>query len=824
LKKSPCLASDGPAPFFYNGFEDSMRSAIDVLLHSLKSLLRQPGFALVAVTGLALAIGISTAMFSVVNTVLLRPLPYPEPDRLMQLGWTYQDQFFGMDDAQYREIAQALTQIDQVAARSRVSFTLTSTSGSERLAALHVSSGYFSVLGRPPVLGRDFNAGDDQKGAADTVILSDGLWRRRFNADPDVLDRPLSLDGKPYTIIGVLPAGFREIGDTAMYVPLAPAADLLGQGSNYEVIARLGAGATLQGAAQEYEARTKSFLKARNIPENSNVRAVLIPYQQLVARDVRTPLLLLTAAIVLVLLIACANVANLLVARSTMRAKELAVHAALGASRWRLGALVMTESLMIALLGSMLGCVLAVIGVDALLALRSDALPRADEIGVDQQALAFSLALAMLSGFIAGLPAAWQSASGTIVTDLKQSTTLAAPGGSWISRMRSALIVTQVAMALILLVGASLLIKSFSALNRVDPGFDPKPLAAAQYWSTGTQYRSMAEVESLAQSLIRKSLLIPGISHAAVMAAGLPLDRGGNNGVTLRGVDQSPTVSADYRAVSGDVFSTLGIGVLRGRSLQDSDSVESNRVMVINKRFAERHFPGTEALGQQVDMGGRTWEIVGVVANVRSSLSDDAPPTMYVPLAQTSRATHEIFEGWFPTNLIVRSVGSAMNAEALQNVFNEVDRDVPVGRLSTLSEVLALGIAEQNFQARLMTVLAVLALALATLGVYSVLSYVISRGKRDIGIKMALGAGKSQVLATVIRRGLAPVAIGLGFGLGGAIYLTQFLSALLFQVNHLDASAYAAATLALTLVSICACLFPAWRALQVSPIAALRAG
>lgn len=801
-----------------------MRSAIDVLLLSLKSLLRQPGHALVAVAGLALAIGISTAMFSVVNTVLLRPLPYPEPDRLMQLGWTYQDQFFGMDDAQYREIAQTLTQVDKVAARSRVSFTLTSASGSERLAALHVSSDYFSVLGRPPVLGRDFAASDDQKGAADTVILSDGLWRRRFNADPEVLNQTLSLDGKPYTIIGVLPAGFREIGDTAMYLPLAPAAELLGQGNNYEVLARLGAGATIESATQEYQERAKSFLKARNIAENNDVRTVLIPYQQLVARDLRTPLLLLTAAIGLVLLIACANVANLQVARSTMRAKELAVHAALGASRWRLGALVMTESLIIALLGSLLGCVLAVIGVDALLALRGDMLPRADEIGVDQPALAFSLALAMLSGLLAGLPAAWQSATGTIVTDLKQSTTLAAAGGSWIARMRSALIATQVAMALILLVGAALLIKSFSALNRVDPGFDPKPLAAAQYWSTGTRYRSMAEVEALAQSLIQQSLRIPGVSNAAVMASGLPLDRGGNNGVTLRGVNQSPTISADYRAVSGDVFSTLGIGVLRGRALQGSDSTQSNRVMVINQRFAERHFAGMEALGQQVDMGGQSWQIVGVVANVRSSLADDAAPTMYVPLAQTSRATHEIFEGWFPTNLIVRSEGLAVNAEALRNVFNAVDRDVPIGRISTLSAVLALGVAEQNFQARLMSVLAVLALALATLGVYSVLSYVISRGRRDIGIKMALGAGKTQVLASVMRRGLAPVAIGLVFGLCGAIYLTQFLNALLFQVNHLDASAYVAATLALILVSIGACLIPAWRALQVSPTSALRGG
>lgn len=801
-----------------------MRSAIDVLLLSLKSLLRQPGHALVAVAGLALAIGISTAMFSVVNTVLLRPLPYPEPDRLVQLGWTYQDQFFGMDDAQYREIAQTLTQVDKVAARSRVSFTLTSASGSERLAALHVSSDYFSVLGRPPVLGRDFAASDDQKGAADTVILSDGLWRRRFNADPEVLNQMLSLDGKPYTIIGVLPAGFREIGDTAMYVPLAPAAELLGQGNNYEVLTRLGAGATIESATQEYQERAKSFLKSRNIAENSNVRTLLIPYQQLVARDVRTPLLLLTAAIALVLLIACANVANLQVARSTMRAKELAVHAALGASRWRLCALVMTESLLIALLGSLLGCVLAVIGVDALLALRGDMLPRADEIGVDQPALAFSLAMAMLSGLLAGLPAAWQSATGTIVTDLKQSTTLAAPGGSWIARMRSALIVTQVAMALILLVGAALLIKSFSALHRVDPGFDPKPLAAAQYWSTGTRYRSMAEVEALAESLIQQSLRVPGVSNAAVMASGLPLDRGGNNGVTLRGVDQSPTISADYRAVAGDVFRTLGIGVLRGRSLQGSDGAMSNRVMVINQRFAERHFAGYEALGQQVDMGGQSWEIVGVVANVRSSLSDDAPPTMYVPLAQTSRATHEIFEGWFPTHLIVRSEGPAVSAEALQKVFNDVDRDVPVGRISTLGEVLALGVAEQNFQTRLMSVLAALALALATLGVYSVLSYVISRGRRDIGIKMALGAGKSQVLASVMRRGLAPVAIGLVFGLCGAIYLTQFLNALLFQVNHLDTSAYAAATLALVLVSIGACLIPAWRALQVSPTAALRAG
>lgn len=795
------------------------------LRHALRSLSRQPGFALMAILTLALGIGANTAMFSVVHGVVLKPLPYPQAERLMEAGWHYREFFFGMDQAQFDHLATHQRSLQHLVARTGASFTLGGEGGSERIGAQHVSADYFRVLGVQPALGRMFSAEDDRRGVAPTVIIDDALWRRRFNADPGVIGRSLRLDEVEHSIIGVMPRGFRDTVQASVYVPLAPVAGTIGQGTNYTVLGRLADGVSAEQAREELAALAGQWQVDTGWGVEGGVRFGLLPLRDAIARDVRGPLLLLSAALGFVLLIACANVANLLVVRGAARSREIAIRSALGASKGRLGRLVLTESVLIALAGGLAGLAVASVGADLLVQMRADTLPRVDEVGLDLRVFGFSLALAVLTGVLVGLPSALQAGSGDLTGTLKG----AAAGGAQrtpMAYLRQGLVTGQVALALVLLVGAGLLIQTFANLNRVDPGFDPGRVLAAQFWTSGTQHRSSEDIARFADALAERVGSLPGVTSVGVVAAGLPLERGGNIGVALPEQGADAGFGADYRSVSPGYFDALGVGILRGRGVAAGDGASAARVVVVNEAFARRHFGEADPLGRRLLIADEAWDVVGVVADVRSRLDQPAPATVFLPLAQTPLETLRIFEGWFPMNLVV-GTAPGMDPFALTvpvtQAFGALDADVPVGRVAGMEAVLAHSIGEQRFNMSLMTVFAVLALVLAAIGVYSVLAYLVARRTREIGIQVALGAGRRDVIGMVLRQGMLPVAIGLGLGLVGAVFLARFLGGMLFEVAAFSVPVFLLVALVLTAVAALACLLPALRASRVAPMLALRA-
>lgn len=801
-----------------------MERFLQNLGHALRALWRQPGFTLMAVLTLALGIGANTAMFSVVHGVVLKPLPYPQSERLVEAGWLFRESFFGMDQAQFGHFVESQRSLESIAARTPTSVTLGGEGGSERLRAMHVSADYFRVLGVQPALGRAFQADDDRVAAAPTTVIDDALWRRRFNADPEVLGRTLRLDGIEYTVIGVMPRGFRDTAEASVYVPLAPVAGTVGQGTNYTILGRLAEGVGLAQAQEEMEALAAGWQAATGWGVEGGVRFALLSYQQAIAREVRTPLLLLSGAIGLVLLIACANVANLLVVRGAARSREIAIRSALGASRARLGRLVLTESLLIALMGGLAGLVVAYFGADLLVQMRADSLPRVDEVRIDIRVFGFSLLLAVGTGLLVGLPSALQAGSGDLSGTLKG----AAAGGARRTPMvhlRQGLVIGQVSLAMVLLVGAGLLIQTFANLNRVDPGFDPGRVLAAQFWTSGTRHGSSEEIAAFADALSSRVAAVPGVSAVGVVAAGLPLERGGNIGVAWAGQGTDEGFGADYRSVSAGYFDALGLRLLRGRVVGESDTAQAPKVAVVNDAFARRHLRDEDPLGRHLRIAEETWEIVGVVADVRSHLDRSVPPTVFLPLAQTPVETLRLFEDWFPMNLVV-GAGAGMDPFALtasvSDAFRVLDADVPTGRVTGMEAVLARSIGEQRFNMSLMAAFAGLALLLAAIGVYSVLAYLVTRRTREIGIQVALGAGRREVVGMVLRQGMGPVAIGLALGSVGAMYLSRFLGGMLFEVAPFSVPVFLLVAAVLAAVAVLACLLPALNASRVEPMLALR--
>ena len=824
-----------------------MRDLWQDIRYSLRIIAKQPAFAAIVILTLALGIGANTAMFSVVYGVLLRPLPYPQPDRITQISISYNGQldYSGFNAREFNFWTKHSVPFAYVAATTGVGFNLSSGSQPLRVRALRVSKDYFRVMGVPPMLGREFTQDEDSLSGPDVAILGYGLWKSQFGGDPSILGKSISLDGKSFIVVGVMPSGFQNLGlrgnsDTSidLWTTIGQVANSIGGGINYTVIARLKPDTTSEQADAYLGIAMADFVKQfplQRFSADAHASFSAQPIRMMLSLTYRTPLFVLFGAIGFVLLIACVNVANLLMSRASSRTKEIAVRTALGASRSRLFRQLLTESLLLALLGGALGLLFANWGLHLLLTIAPTDLPRTSDISLDSWALAFTLIASFVTGILFGLAPAFQTSKADLNSSLKESVGHATAGSAR-RRMRSALAVAEIALSLVLLAGAALLIETFANLLHTNPGFDPKPILALQTWTTGQEFTPLppkatiaqensrsAEISRFYQGILSKVQSVPGVQSAAVVGAGLPLDFGGNEFVWLASESESQGISADFRSISPDYFRTLGIPLLQGRLFSDADSSDAAKVALINQEFVREKFPHTNPIGQNLSQGGNeALRIVGVVGDVKTDIGQPAPATFFIPVAQDA-GNIQGFQAWFPVSVVVRTAQPPLTlGHAVEAAVHNADPDLPIGHIQSMEQILSTSLAFQEFSMVLMSIFASLALILAAIGIYGSMSYSIAQRTHEIGIRMALGARPGDVLRMVVRQGMTLAAIGLALGILGALGTTRLLASQLYGVKPTDPLVLTGVFFLLGVVAFLACYIPARRAARVDPLIALR--
>lgn len=807
--------------------------------YGFRTLGKSPGFAALVVLTLALGIGANTAMFSVVYGVLLRPLPYPEPDRIVQLSISYKGRldYSGFDAREFDFWKKHNEPFQCLAATTGVGFNLSSGSQPLRVRALRVSTDYFRVFGIQPALGREFSVNEDSLNGPNVVVLSYGLWKSQFGGDRGLVGKTVSLDGSPYSVVGIMPPGFQSIPPVDLWTTIGQVAQSIGGGINYTVIGRLKSGISGEQADSYLSTAKDSFFKEfrpRYFKYLQGIGLQAEPLRSMVSFDYHTPLLVLFGAIGFVLLIACVNVANLLMSRAAARGKEIAIRTALGAGRGRLFRQLLTESLLLAVFGGALGLLFAYWGLDVLLALAPTDLPRAHAIFLDRWALGFTVLASLLTGIFFGLAPAFQSSKVDLNNSLKESVGRAT-SGTGRRRFCSALAVCEIALSLVLLTGAGLLIATFSNLLHTNPGFDPRPILTLQTWTTGEKFPSSptasnafqkildsAAISRFYQGILDKVQAIPGVQSAAVVGGGLPLERGGNVFVWLASEGESRGISADIRSISGDYFRTMGIPLSQGRAFSDADSATAAKVAVINEAFVREKFPKRNPIGEHAVVDGTPREIVGVVGDVKSTVGDPVPSTVFIPLTQDPGEIQG-FQAWFPVAIIVRTAQPPLSlGHAVETAVHDAEPDLPIGHIQSMEQILSISLAFQRFLMTLMSIFAALALILAAVGIYGVMAYSVGQRTHEIGIRMALGARPRDVLLMVVRQGMFLTAIGLIAGLAGAFATTRFLDDQLYGVQATDPIVFAIVVGVLALIAFLACYIPARRAAKVDPLVALR--
>jgi putative ABC transport system permease protein len=799
-----------------------------------RGLRRSPGFTTVSLLALALGIGASTAIFSAVNPILFEPLPYPRARQVQMIWYAAADgsrsaQTFGT----YRELAQRSRSFDTLAVMKPWQPTMTGPAEPERFEGQMVSAGYFQALGVLPAIGREFQTTDDQLRGPKVVVISYSLWQRRWGRDPAIVGRQVALDDDLYTVIGVMPRAFENIlaADAEIWSPLQYDASLPPQsrewGHHLRMVARLRPGVTTDDARRELAmiAHTPMPDFPRQ-PGSSMAKGLIInSLQDEVTSGVRPALLAVLGAVVLVLLIACVNVTNLLLARGAQRQGELAMRAALGAGRTRLIRQLVTESLLLAVLGGGLGMVVAEFGVGALVALSPPALPRLDAIRVDTAAFAFAVAVSALVGLLVGLIPSLQAASSDLWARMNHTSRRSA-GGHQLTRRT--LVVAEVALALVLLVSAGLLLRSLKRLFAVAPGFDPSNAVTMQVQTYGHRFDDDSTTHRFFGQALDAVRQVPGVT-AAAFTAQLPLS-GENSGFEVYGVQVESDLGSEPAggdalryAVTPGYFETMGIRLLRGR-LFDADDVAGApvRPVVISESFAGRLFPGQDPIGRRIRFGGpadRPWDVVvGVVGNVKqSSLAINEADAVYVTAGQWLWADGTMW-------LVARTHGDAAAfAPAIKKAIWSIDKDQPIVRVGTMEQLLATSAAERRFVLILFEAFALAALVLAATGIYGVLSGSVTERMREIGVRAALGATRADILVLVVRQGMGLTGVGFAIGLSGAVAASRALVSLLFGVSPLDSATYIGALVMLTVASAIACCIPAWRAARVDPSITLRA-
>ena len=807
-----------------------MDSLLQDFRYGLRSLLKAPGFTIVTLLTLALGIGANTAIFSVVNAVLLRALPFRDPDQLMLVREVFGNSEQGsVSGPNFLDWKKQNRSFSGMTTWRGIALALVGAGEPEEIPAATADADYFKVLGIDPIIGRGFLPGEDQ-GQATVVVLSETLWRSRFGADSSILGRTISLSGQPYTVVGVVPANRVYPGQVDAWLPLEYG---LGRSAtrdshSYDVAARLKPGVSVAQAQQDLSAIAKA-LEHEYPSSNTGRGAIVVPLTDDTVGTVRTALLLLTGAVGLVLLIACANVANLFLARAATRQREHAVRAALGAGQWRLTRQILVEAVTLSLLGGLLGLLLASWAIDLLLALQPRGIPRLKEVGIDTTVLTFTLLISLAVGIGFGLVPALAMARQDPAESLR-SEGRGTGTGRQRTRFRSALAVAQVSLALILLVGAALLIRSVRQLSSIVLGFRPQGATTFQLSISNAKYPDAHAQQAYIDRIIERLETVPGVRKAGAVYF-LPLGNGFTSGDIS--VEGRPAAApgheeyAGYRIVAGDFLGALGATMRQGRALTPDDRAGAPLVTVVNEALVRKHFRGQNPIGQRITFGtpdSATWrQIVGVVADVRqSSLTDTPAPELYVPVDQMAGDLWTVFMT-IPISFMVRSdVPSSTLGPAIKAAIHEVDPEQPVSQLREAGELLQVATARQRFSMSLLTLFGVLALVLATVGVYGVVAYGVTQRTRELGIRLALGARASSVQAMVLWQGLGLTLTGLVLGLVGALALSRLLTTLLYGVSPTDPRVIGMAVLVLALVSVIACLIPAIRATRVDPIEALR--
>ncbi|MFL6591035.1 MAG: ABC transporter permease [Chthoniobacterales bacterium] len=812
--------------------------------YGLRQLIKHPAFTIIAILTLALGIGANTAIFSVVNAVLLKPLPFPEPDQLIAVGMTdtrqkgetnlgslsYPD-FFDFRD-QNRTLASSAVYRDR-------SFALTSEEGATSLHGVKASAEFFNVLGIKPTMGRGFVRDDEQGGGGAggfKVIISDEFWKKHFGAAQDVIGRTLTLDRRPHTVIGVMPAGFQfpiQNDTTDFYVSIAEDAatpdgsiPTTKQRGNHqlEAVARLKPGVSIAQAQSDLSTIAESL--AKQYPDSNTHFGVLAkPLRDEMIGDVRTALYILFGAVVCVLLIANANVANLLLARASARGKEIALRAAMGASRLRIIRQLLTESVLLAGVGGLFGLLLAQWGTEALITTVPQNIPRISNIQLDAPVLVFTLLVSLITGVVFGLVPAWQASHVDLNSSLKSGSRTGSAGEGK-GRVRNALIMAEVALALVLLISAGLLIQSFARLGRVQPGLRTERLLTARIGLPEVTYPKNENTIAFFDQFMPRIRAIPGVESASAI---LPLPLSGSNMVTSFDSEDNPLPEgqrpgAPVRIITTDYFKTTGIPVRQGRVFDERDRYESGPVVIVNERFVQKFFPGKNVIGKRIQPGfsaddtGEKWrEIVGVVGNVKHlSLRNEDSPEMYLPNTQIPIQT---------MSLVIRTKVSDPNGitNSVRKELAAMDAAIPLTSVRVFDEYISRSLARPRFNTLLLSIFAGVALVLTAIGIYGVLAYSVAQRTSEIGIRIALGAGKSSIFRLIVGQAMMLVGISVGLGLAGAFAATRLLNSLLFGVRPSDPGTFAGIVLLVSVVAFIAAWLPARRATRVDPIVALRA-
>jgi putative ABC transport system permease protein len=794
------------------------------LRYSGRVLLKHPGFTLIAVLTLGLGIGANTAIFSIVNAVLLRPLPYQAPEQLVMLG-----EFVPRGGVSYPNFVDWRAQskmLDSVSAvRSNESYNFTGTGEPERLQGRLVSAGFFSLLGTKPLVGRDFLAEDDHPGATPAVILSHAFWNRRFASDPGVIGKQITLNNQSFTVVGVTPQNFQFGQEADVSVPIGLTAERFkarGADPGINVVARLKPDVSQQQAQTEtnmvYERLAQQYPEA-----NAVRRGYLTPLHENFVGDVRQPLLILLGAVGLVLLIACANVANLLLVRASSRKREMSVRVALGANRWRIIRQLLTESLMLAVTGGALGIILAHWGASFIAKQLPDGVPRLAEANVDLPVLVFTLAVSLLTGLFFGLAPALEASRLNLTEALKEGDRGSSGGRQ---RLRSVLVVGEVALTLTLLVGAGLLIQSFRRVLAVDPGFEPQNLLTMQVSVNNTDGHQVASFFDQWQEKVRS---LPGVKATAV-SNGLPLGVVNRPAFFIEGRQRSEngTAPSAFRyTVSRGYFETMGIGLLRGRAFTAQDTRDTPQVVIIDEALAQQHFQNEDPIGKRLSQsstGTPAYEIVGVVRHVEQDNLDGQAtltPQFYlsfdqIPIDKLPTQVRRI-------NLLTRTaVEPSSLVAAVRGEIASLNKDQAVFNVRTMEEIVSQSVAARRFSMMLLTVFAVVALVLASVGIYGMMSYAVAQRTREIGLRMTLGAQRGNVLRLVIGHGMKLALAGVVLGLVASVALTRTMKNLLFGVSPTDPVTFVSIALLLAIIALLACWVPARRATKVDPMVALR--
>src|ERR1700691_3772378 len=821
-----------------------MENLLADLRHAFRVFRKSPGFTAIAVAALALGIGANTAISSVINVVLLKPLPYPDPDRIMQVARGFPG---GVGNSASVPKFNAWKKNDVFEAMAAYDFAgpgmnVGGSDHPEQVKGIHVSSEFFRVFGVSPVLGRTFTGAEDMPSGPKVAVISYQLFSHRLGADLRLVGTPIQIAGEPTTVVGVLPATFKSDPPADIFIPLQADPDSTNQGHYLLVAGRLKPGVTLQAAKAQMKIVGERFRQANPMWMDKNESVAVVPLQEAQVGNVKLPLMILLGAVGFVLLIACANVANLQLARGSTRQREMAIRTAIGANRLRIVRQLLTESVILALAGGILGFAIGALGVRALLAIAPGNLPGITDSthaatavsALDWHVLGFTLAVAFATGILFGLYPAVHVSRLDVNSALKDTSGRSGTGRHQ-NRARGFLVVSEIALAVILLVGAALMIRTFASLRAVDPGFDPRNVLTLQTSLSGGRYDTTAKVDNLIRQMTPRLESLPGLQSAAT-AIMLPIEGGIDLPFNIDG--KPPAKGAMYngdeqwRSISAHYFAAFKIPLLRGRVFSEHDTGHSARVIVINEAMAKKYWQNEDPIGHVMTLGkglGPEFEepareIVGIVGNVRENgLTDSRQSVMYVPAGQITDGLTQLANKVIPLSWIVRtSQEPTALATAIQREFLAVDGQLPVSKFRTMEQVISESTARSNFNMLLLTIFAATALLLAALGIYGLMSYSVEQRTQEIGIRVALGASGGDMLRMVIGRGLLLAGVGLAIGLAAAFGLTRLLSSLLFGVKANDPIAFGAVVLTLGAVAWLAVYIPARRATRIDPLIALR--